>query len=112
IAAPAGAHVTIPDYRSVVDQLAPHVPGLSVRVLGFDDQFELTNRTKQEVVVYGYLKEPYARLLPDGTVQVNNLSPAKYLNEDRYGTTPVPKFANADVKPQWQTIDRTGRFVW
>lgn len=112
VAVPAGAHQGNPNFRSVVQQVTPTVPGLSVQVLGYDNQMQLTNRTGRTVVVYGYDSEPYARLLADGTVQVNQRSPALYLNEDRYGTTPVPPSAGPQFAPRWVTQDRVGRFIW
>lgn len=111
-AVPAGAHQGNPNFRSVVRQVTPAVPGLSVQVLGYDNQMQLTNRTGRTVVVYGYDSEPYARLLADGTVQVNQRSPALYLNEDRYGTTRVPASAGPQLAPRWVTQDRVGRFIW
>jgi hypothetical protein len=111
-AVPAGAHLGNPSYRSVVRGLAPSIPGLQVQVVGYDDHLELTNRTGRAVVVYGYQREPYARVLADGTVQVNDRSPAEYLNEDRFGTTPVPASAKPSAPPHWRTLDRTGRFSW
>jgi hypothetical protein len=111
-AVPAGAHQGNPDFRSVVRSVTPSVPGLQVQVLGFDSELQLTNRTGRAVVIYGYDGEPYARVLTDGTVQTNVRSPAVYLNEDRFGTTPVPASAKPSLPPQWRTLDRTGRFVW
>jgi hypothetical protein len=112
VAVPAGAHQGNPNFRSVVQRVAPELPGLRVQVLGYDNEMQLTNRTGRTVVVYGYNGEPYARLLADGTVQVNRRSPALYLNEDRYGTTPVPPSASPKLAPRWVTQDRVGRFVW
>jgi len=51
-------------------------------------------------------------VLPDGTVQVNQRSPAAYLNEDRYATTKVPAIADPEAAPRWQTIDSSGTFVF
>jgi len=111
-AGPAGAHEGNPSFRSIVRAVTPAVPGLQVQVLGFDNQMQLTNRSGRAVTIYGYDGEPYARVLADGTVQENVRSPAVYLNEDRYGTTPVPPSAKASLPPRWRTLDRTGRFVW
>jgi len=111
-AMPAGAHQGNPSFRSIVQRVTPALAGLRVQVLGYDNQMQLTNRTGRTVIVYGYDGEPYARLLADGTVQVNRHSPALYLNEDRYGTTPVPPSANARSAPRWATQDRVGSFTW
>ena len=108
----AAAHAGDPSYRSEFRGVVPAVPGLRVQVLGYDNQFELINRTGRTVQIPGYSGEPYARLLPDGTVQVNQRAPTRYLNEDRLAETPVPASASASAPPQWRTIDKTGRFVW
>jgi hypothetical protein len=106
------AHQGNPNMRSVVRALQPQVDGISLQVLGGDDRFQLTNRSKVTVVVQGYDKEPYARITPDGTVVVNRNSPAYYLNDDRYGAVTVPKTASAKATPDWRVLDKTGVFEW
>jgi hypothetical protein len=106
------AHQGNPNMKSVVRALAPHVPGISLQVLSGDDRFQLTNRSKETVLVQGYDKEPYARITPDGTVAINHNSPAFYLNTDRYGAVTVPKTASARATPDWQVLDKTGVFEW
>ena len=111
-APPASAHQGNPLFRSVIRRISPPVPGLEIRVLDYDNQFELVNKTGKTVVIYGYSGDQYARLLPNGSVQLNHLSPATYLNEDRYANVAVPSYANPKAPPQWQTIDKTGQFIW
>lgn len=113
-AATASAHQGDPRYRSVVRGIVPATSGLSVQVLGYDDQMELVNRTGQTVMVMGYNREPYARLAADGTVSVNHNSPAYYLNEDRFGAVDPPAAIaqHPRATPDWRVLDRTGRFVW
>src|ERR1700712_5489494 len=106
------AHQGNPNMKSVIRALTPHVPGVSLQVLGGDDRFQLTNRSTQTVLVLGYDGEPYARLTPDGTVSVNHNSPAFYLTTDRYGAVIVPKTARASAAPNWQVLDKTGVFEW
>lgn len=108
----AQAHQGNPDYRSVVTGVGPHATGIRVRALGFDDRLELTNRSGKTVVITGYEREPYARILADGAVQVNVNSPATYLNEDRYGEATPPAGAQARAEPEWKTLDRAGTFQW
>jgi hypothetical protein len=111
--ATAGAHKGNPNMQSVVRSVTPHAQGLTLDVLNRDDRFQLTNRTGKPILIYGYDGEQYARVLPDGSVEVNKNSPAYYLNQDRTGTgTPVPKTASDTAPPAWSTIDRTGRFEW
>jgi hypothetical protein len=106
------AHQGNPNMKSVVRALEPHVDGISLQVLGGDDRFQLTNRSKETVLVQGYDKEPYVRITPDGTVAINHNSPAYYLNNDRYGAVTVPKTASAQATPDWHVLDKTGVFEW
>lgn len=112
LAAPvACAHGGDANYRSVIDAVTPRAPGVEVEVLNYDAELELSS-DGHEVTIYGYEDEPYARVLADGTVQVNQRSPATYLNEDRYASVKVPEAADPEAPPRWQTVDRTGRFVF
>jgi hypothetical protein len=99
-------------YRSTITAVQPSVPGVSLQVLEFADRLLLRNRSGQTVVVYGYQGEPYARVLADGTVQLNTRSPAYYLNQNFYGNVTVPASASPSAPPQWTTVDRTGQLEW
>jgi hypothetical protein len=101
-----------PNYRSVIDRVTPDVPGVHFEVLAYDAYFELLDQHGHEVVVYGYEGEPYARVLKDGKVQVNERSPAYYLNDTRFPTAEVPPVANAKAPPRWKTVGDDGTFVW
>jgi hypothetical protein len=111
-AAPALAHEGNPNYRSDIRSVSPAVRGLELSVLNFDDRLELVNRTGRTIVVPGYKGEPYARLLADGTVEVNHNSPAYYLNQDRLGESKLQRRASETAPPAWEVLDRTGRFEW
>jgi hypothetical protein len=106
------AHQGNPNYRSVIDGVVPNVPGVKLQVLNLDDRLELQNTSGKTVLVKGYQGEPYARILGNGTVQVNRNSPAYYLNNDRTSTGKVPASAKAGATPVWQLVDRAGRFQW
>ena len=108
----AGAHGGNVQFRSEFRAIQPSIQGIQVNVLNYDDRLLLVNRTGRTVSIAGYEREPYARLLADGTVEVNRRSPTHYLNEERYGGTPVPASATPKSTPQWQTVSRTGRFEW
>jgi len=111
-AAPAAAHEGDPNFRSDVLAVTPSTEGIAVEVLNRDDRLLLTNRSDSTVLIEGYSEEPYARLHPDGTVEVNRVSPATYLNEERYGQVPVPEGADGRGAPRWETVSKTGRFEW
>ena len=84
------AHEGNPNMRSEVTAITPETDGVTVSVLNYDDRLELHNTSGEPVVVEGYEGEPYARVLGDGTVEVNTNSEAYYLNDDRYGEVKVP----------------------
>lgn len=109
-ASAALAHGGNPNYRSEYAGVRPAVSGLQVQILNYDDRLLLINRTGKSVLLKGYEGEPYARLLADGTVEVNKNSPSFYLNNERYGGTPVPQSASPKAKPNWSVEDKTGRF--
>jgi hypothetical protein len=96
-------------YRSRILSVKPPERGLELKVLFGDDQIWLDNRSGKTIVIRGYGGEPYIRFSPDG-IYVNGNSPAVYLNQDRYGKTPVPKSATAKAKPTWQKL--AGGKVW
>lgn len=107
----AAAHAPAPDFVSVVRGVVPPAPGLQVRMLGSDSRLEIRD-PGHTVVVAGYDGEAFARLLPDGTAQVNERSPAAYLNRDRSGTTPVPPAADPSAPASWTVVSRTGALAW
>jgi hypothetical protein len=106
------AHQGNPNYRSVVTSVTPAVKGVDVSVLNFDDRLLMHNTSGKDVTIYDYQDppKPYARLLADGTVQVNTNSEAYYLNEDRLGETSVP--AGLGSEPKWKQLSRSSRFEW
>ena len=108
----AAAHGGNAKFRSDFRSIDPSVSGIEVDVLNYDERLLLINRSGKSVAISGYEREPYARLLADGTVEVNERSPTHYLNEERYGGTPVPQSADPKAPPQWQTVGKTGRFEW
>ena len=115
LAAPPGALAHgggNPDYRSVIDKVTPSVPDVTFQVLSYDSYLQLLDQHGHEVTIYGYENEPYARILRDGTVQVNQRSPATYLNDSRFATTQVPPIADPTAPPRWKTVDDSGTFIW
>jgi LPXTG-motif cell wall-anchored protein len=111
-ASSAFAHGGNPNYRSVINEVTPSNPNVSFQVLNYDSYMQLLAQPGHEVVVYGYEGEPYARILKNGTVQVNERSPALYLNENRFAEVTPPPIANAKAPPKWKTFDHSASFIW
>jgi hypothetical protein len=109
-AAPAFAHGGNPNYESIVRGVTPQIPGFSVEVLNGDDRLEVQNTGTSTVTIDGYSRDPYIRMSPDGTVEVNLRSPAYYLNQDRLYGTKVPASADPKAAPQWKVVEHSGRY--
>ncbi|MQA32336.1 hypothetical protein [Modestobacter roseus] len=115
VAGPAVAHVgggaAGSDFDGRVTSVSPAPSGVSVRVLEFGDALEVVNETGTELTVPGYTDEPYLRIGPDG-VWRNALSPATYLNLDRYGLTRVPDDVDVTAPPRWEQVSTEPAYVW
>ena len=117
LAAPAQAHVggaaAGSNYDARVVAVSPAAPEISVRVLSFGDEFEVVTRGGAEVLVPGYLDEPYLRIGPDG-VWRNRNSPATWLNLDRYGeaAASAPASVYAGAVPDWERVSDESAYAW
>jgi hypothetical protein len=118
-AAPAiaqdGDEATTKNYETKLDAVRPAVKGLVVKTEGGDRYLLVTNETGKTVSVAGYDDEPYLRFLPSGAVEANANSPAKYLNEIRFGTpdtVTIPVSALSEPKPRWQKVADNGSYKW
>lgn len=100
------------DFQSEVVSIEPPVAGIEVEIIGGDSFVLLRVVGDPGVVdVVGYRGEPYLRFFPDGTVEENQRSPSKYLNEERYGTE-VPAAAEGDGEPDWRVVAQDGAYAW
>ena len=106
------AHEGSPNFLSQINEVTPAAAGVDVQVLNRDDRLLLTNNGDATVLVEGYDGEPYARIAPDGTVEVNKDSKAYYINEERDGEVAVPEVVDGKGEPQWEELSKTGRFEW
>jgi hypothetical protein len=113
-AAPAGADPAGPsDFRSEVTKIVPPVDGVRARIKGGDTYLQVLVAKGHEVVVDGYLGEPYVRFLKDGTVERNLRSEATYINNNRKGTGTIPPEAkDPKATPVWKEVGSGGRFAW
>ena len=111
-AAPASADPATPtNYRShVVFVEGPGV--MEVEIVGGDAFVRLTAEPGVTLEVLGYEGEEYIRFDPDGTVNVNQRSPSKYLNDDRYANVELPTEADAEAVPRWEAVSADGTYSW
>ena len=111
-AAPASADPATPtNYRShVVFVEGPGV--MEVEIVGGDAFVRLTAEPGVTLEVLGYEGEEYIRFDPDGTVNVNQRSPSKYLNDDRYANVELPAEADAEAVPRWEAVSADGTYSW
>lgn len=110
----AAAHGEPHLYESVIRGIQPAAAaaGIEVRILDYDSQIKLTNRSGQRVEVEGYEGEPYARLDPDGHVFLNARSPSMAPSNDRLGKTRPTGDEDADARPNWIRVAVDGSFAW
>lgn len=125
-AGPAAADPAGPtNYRSVVTRIEPGGSGpggsgsaavgsVTVEVLGGDAFVYLTVESGVTAVVDGYEGEPYLRFNADGTVERNNASTTRWLNDGRYGVldVEVPPEADNDAPPRWEVVASGGAYAW
>jgi LPXTG-motif cell wall-anchored protein len=98
--------------ESRLREVRPPVSGLDLRVTGGDKFLILRNGSTATILVKGYDDEPYLRFLPNKVVQENTRSPSKYVNDDRYGLSPVPAQADSKASPRWKQVSRDGTYRW
>jgi len=105
-------------YRSSVTAVvtgdATAVPGVTAEVVGGDAYLVLAVPSGRAVEVPGYEGEAYLRFAVDGRVEVNTRSPARWLNDARFGAldVEVPASADVDAPPQWEPVATAGRYAW
>jgi hypothetical protein len=116
VAAPAGVAGADPagptDYETTITSVEPPTPGIEVSIVGGDSFLRVAAEPGVDVVVLGYQQEPYLHIRPDGVVEENQRSPARYLNVDRYGSGTPPAGADATPAPNWAVIGSGGAWAW
>lgn len=100
------------DYRTVIESVDPAVDGLEVSIEGGDAFIRLRTPVGAEVIVLGYVGEPYLRFSPDGTVAQNLRSAATYENAERFGGTEIPAVVDPAATPDWDIVASGGVWAW
>ncbi len=90
------------------------VTGIDVEIIGGDSYFVVRVEPGVRLEVPGYDAEPYLRFREDGTIEVNERSPAHWLNDARYGgaDVEVPVDADPDAPPLWRVVGDGGEYAW
>jgi hypothetical protein len=119
LAGPAAADPAGPtNYDSVLKDVraveGDREPAIDLEVLGGDAFLVLRAEPGTEVLVPGYEGEPYLRISGDGTVEVNERSPARWLNDAQLGAVEVdvPAQADPEASPVWSVVGGDGEFAW
>ena len=113
MAGPALADPAVPtNYRSIVNVVDPQPTGVTVEVVGGDAFLSVAVAEGNTVEVPGYFGEPYLRIDETGAVWLNTRSPARYINQDRFGVTEIPPTADAQADAEWEQVGTGGRFAW
>jgi hypothetical protein len=100
------------NYRSIVTAVDPAPTGVAIEIVGGDAFLSIAAAEGHTVLVPGYFGEPYLRIDPDGAVYLNTKSPARYINQDRYGASEIPDSVDAEANPEWEQVGSGGRFAW
>jgi hypothetical protein len=86
----------------------------SFEVLGGDAFLVVRADPGTVVEVPGYEGEPYVRIAADGTVEVNQRSPSRWINDERYETSAdgAPGDVAVDAPPRWGVVGTDGEYAW
>lgn len=88
-------------------------PGIGLDIVGGDAYLVIDARGRT-VEIPGYEGEPYLRIAADGRVEVNDRSPARWLNDARFGSldVEVPAGADPEAPPTWRAVANGGVWSW
>jgi hypothetical protein len=86
----------------------------SFEVLGGDAFLVVRADPGSVVEVPGYEGEPYVRIGADGTVEVNQRAPSRWINDERYETSAdgAPGDVAVDAPPRWEVVGTDGEYAW
>lgn len=112
---PASAHGAsasgASNYRTTITAISPATWGISVASKENGDRLQLMNHSGHEVIILGYQGEPYLKVTTAGVFE-NRLSPAVYMNANRYGITNAPAYVDAKAPPRWHKVSTGHVAVW
>lgn len=100
------------NYESTIFDVDPASDAARFQIVGGDAFVEVEVSPGHEVLIPGYFQEPYLRIGADGSVWVNEDSPAFYINQDRYGNVQAPPEADGKGDPRWKQVGSDGHYSW
>jgi len=98
--------------QSRVVSLNPPVAGVKVDIVGGDGFVQLQVAKGTDVVVLGYAAEPYVEVEADGTVRLNDRSPAVGINRRRDASSGPQAGADSGAPPEWKVVGHSGTYLW
>ncbi|CAN5499904.1 hypothetical protein BH10ACT8_BH10ACT8_15900 [soil metagenome] len=113
---PASAHTVngtpVPDaanYLSVITGFSPATPGLTARIDPRGEWIEVSNSTRQTLIILGYAGEPYLRVTPAG-VDANINAPSWALNHALFGD--LSQLGDTQLPQEWQRQQQDPNASW
>jgi hypothetical protein len=109
-----GAGPLIPDaayYHTGFSEVIPATRGVTVRVDPAGEWIELTNTGPAEIVVLGYIREPYLRVTST-VVEENQLSQSTYINRSLFADSVPTGQDSGTLAPAWKQTGTSGSVRW
>lgn len=100
------------NYRSEIIATQPDTGQVDIRVVGSDAFLEVTAEPGVTIGIPGYEGEPYLRIDDDGSVWRNEHSPARFVNDSRSGTAPIPRDLPDPSDADWRRVGDGGVVAW
>jgi hypothetical protein len=111
-ASPAAAHPADPTVRTVLDDVAPALPGVTVQVVeNIAAQLVVENTTADVLAVLDDDGRPFLRIGPNG-VEANLRSPSFWLSNSPSGGSSVPANATPGAEPRWARVASAPTWGW
>jgi hypothetical protein len=109
-----GAGPPIPDaafYHTGFSEVIPATRGVTVSVDPAGEWIELRNTGPAEIVVLGYIREPYLRVTST-VVEENQLSQSTYINRSLFADSVPTGQDSGTLAPAWKQIGTSGSVRW
>ncbi|CAN5567957.1 hypothetical protein BH20ACT2_BH20ACT2_13080 [soil metagenome] len=114
---PVSAHGVDPTVRTVLDEVSPVLPGVTVQVAtSVSTQLVAENTTDTPLLILAETGEPFLRIVGGGTatdgVEANLRSPSWFLSNSPTGQAEVPAGADPAAEPRWARVADEPSWGW